>query len=39
MAESKATAPDFTLEVEVDMAACVELRARLKEVADPVPSF
>ncbi len=39
MAESKATAPDFTLEVEVDMAACVELRGRLKEVADPVPSF
>jgi pyruvate dehydrogenase E2 component (dihydrolipoamide acetyltransferase) len=39
MAESKATAPDFTLEVEVDMAACVELRGRLKELADPVPSF
>jgi pyruvate dehydrogenase E2 component (dihydrolipoyllysine-residue acetyltransferase) len=39
MAESKATAPDFTLEVEVDMSACVELRARLKEVSDPAPSF
>ena len=39
MAESKATAPDFTLEVEVDMTACVELRGRLKEVADPAPSF
>jgi pyruvate dehydrogenase E2 component (dihydrolipoamide acetyltransferase) len=39
MAESKATAPDFTLEVEVDMTACVELRSRLKEVADPAPSF
>ncbi len=39
MAESKATAPDFTLEIEVDMAACVELRARLKEVTDPAPSL
>jgi pyruvate dehydrogenase E2 component (dihydrolipoyllysine-residue acetyltransferase) len=39
MAESKATAPDFTLEVEVDMTACVELRGRLKEVSDPAPSF
>jgi pyruvate dehydrogenase E2 component (dihydrolipoamide acetyltransferase) len=39
MAESKATAPDFTLEIEVDMAACVELRGRLKEVTDPAPSL
>jgi pyruvate dehydrogenase E2 component (dihydrolipoyllysine-residue acetyltransferase) len=39
MAESKATAPDFTLEVEVEMGGCVELRQRLKEVADPVPSI
>jgi pyruvate dehydrogenase E2 component (dihydrolipoamide acetyltransferase) len=39
MAESKATAPDFLLEAEVDMSAAVELRARLKEVADPAPSF
>jgi pyruvate dehydrogenase E2 component (dihydrolipoamide acetyltransferase) len=39
MAESKATAPDFTLEVEVEMGACIELRKRLKEVADPVPSI
>ena len=39
MAESKATAPDFTLEVEVEMGACVELRQRLKQVADPVPSI
>jgi pyruvate dehydrogenase E2 component (dihydrolipoamide acetyltransferase) len=39
MAESKATAPDFMLSVEVDMTACVELRARLKEVSDPAPSF
>jgi pyruvate dehydrogenase E2 component (dihydrolipoamide acetyltransferase) len=39
MAESKATAPDFQLVAEVDMSAAVELRARLKEVADPAPSF
>jgi pyruvate dehydrogenase E2 component (dihydrolipoamide acetyltransferase) len=38
MAESKATAPDYSLNVEIDMGACVELRARLKEVADPAPS-
>lgn len=39
MAESKATAPDFQLQVEIDMASCVELRARLKQVADPAPSL
>jgi pyruvate dehydrogenase E2 component (dihydrolipoamide acetyltransferase) len=39
MSESKATAPDFQLVAEVDMSAAVELRARLKEVADPAPSF
>jgi pyruvate dehydrogenase E2 component (dihydrolipoamide acetyltransferase) len=39
MAESKATAPDFALSLEVDMTRCVELRERLKEVADPAPSF
>ena len=41
MAESKATAPDFALEVEVDMTLCIELRARLKETAGDgaVPSF
>jgi pyruvate dehydrogenase E2 component (dihydrolipoamide acetyltransferase) len=39
MAESKATAPDFALTLEVDMTACIELRERLKEVADPAPSF
>jgi pyruvate dehydrogenase E2 component (dihydrolipoamide acetyltransferase) len=39
MAESKATAPEFQLNMEVDMSGCVELRARLKEVADPTPSF
>ena len=39
MAESKATAPDFALSLDVDMTACVELRERLKEVTDPAPSF
>ena len=39
MAESKATAPDYSLTAEIDMTGCVELRARLKEVADPAPSF
>ena len=39
MAESKATAPDFQLVADVDMSAAVELRSRLKEVADPAPSF
>ena len=39
MAESKATAPDFALSLDVDMSRCVELRQRLKEVADPVPSI
>jgi pyruvate dehydrogenase E2 component (dihydrolipoamide acetyltransferase) len=39
MAESKATAPDFQLVAEVDMSAAVVLRQRLKEVADPAPSF
>jgi pyruvate dehydrogenase E2 component (dihydrolipoamide acetyltransferase) len=39
MAESKATAPDFSLEAEVDMSTAVELRARLKEMTDPAPSF
>jgi pyruvate dehydrogenase E2 component (dihydrolipoamide acetyltransferase) len=39
MAESKATAPDFTLEVEIDMSLCVELRERLKQVEGKPPSF
>jgi pyruvate dehydrogenase E2 component (dihydrolipoamide acetyltransferase) len=30
MAESRATIPDFTLQAEVDMGACVEMRAALK---------
>ena len=39
MAESKATAPDYVLHMQVDMSLCVELRKRLKEVEDPAPSF
>ena len=39
MAESKATAPDFSIALNVDMTAAVELRERLKEVSDPAPSF
>src|SRR5215207_3761700 len=39
MAESKATAPDFSISLTVDMTDAVELRARLREVSDPAPSF
>jgi pyruvate dehydrogenase E2 component (dihydrolipoamide acetyltransferase) len=39
MAESKATAPDFALTVEVDMTACVELREQLKNLTEKAPSF
>jgi pyruvate dehydrogenase E2 component (dihydrolipoamide acetyltransferase) len=39
MAESKATAPDFTLTVDVDMTLAVELRSRLKEVTEDAPSY
>jgi pyruvate dehydrogenase E2 component (dihydrolipoamide acetyltransferase) len=39
MAESKATAPDFALEVEIDMTAAVELREQLKEMTEKAPSF
>jgi pyruvate dehydrogenase E2 component (dihydrolipoamide acetyltransferase) len=39
MAESRATVPDFELRCEVDMTAVVELRGRLREVADPAPSY
>ena len=37
MAESKATAPDFPLELDVDMTLCIELRERLKQQTDPRP--
>jgi pyruvate dehydrogenase E2 component (dihydrolipoamide acetyltransferase) len=42
MAESKATAPHFYLQAEVDMSRAVEARARIKAAAgegDVVPSF
>jgi pyruvate dehydrogenase E2 component (dihydrolipoamide acetyltransferase) len=42
MSESKATAPHFYLEAEVDMSRCVEARARIKASAkdgEVVPSF
>jgi pyruvate dehydrogenase E2 component (dihydrolipoamide acetyltransferase) len=42
MAESKATAPHFYLQVEVDMSRCVAARTKLKQDAaegDIVPSF
>jgi pyruvate dehydrogenase E2 component (dihydrolipoamide acetyltransferase) len=39
MAESRAVVPDFTLEVEIDMDACLELREQLKQHADPAPSI
>jgi pyruvate dehydrogenase E2 component (dihydrolipoamide acetyltransferase) len=41
MAESKATAPDFVITVEVDMDAAVEFRKQLKAASgdDPAPSF
>ncbi len=35
MAESRATIPDFTLEIEVDMEACIELRSELGRLARP----
>ena len=43
MAESKATAPEFVLNAEIDMTAAKELRVQLKEMAlssdRPAPSF
>jgi pyruvate dehydrogenase E2 component (dihydrolipoamide acetyltransferase) len=42
MSESKATAPHFYLEAEIDMSRAVAARARIKELAgegDVVPSF
>jgi pyruvate dehydrogenase E2 component (dihydrolipoamide acetyltransferase) len=39
MAESKATVPDFALDMDIDMEAAVAMRAQLKQVADVVPSF
>jgi pyruvate dehydrogenase E2 component (dihydrolipoamide acetyltransferase) len=39
MAESKASAPDFALHVEIDMTEAIALRSRLKALLDPAPSF
>src|SRR6185312_538747 len=42
MAESKATAPHFYLQSEIDMSACVDARARIKAMGgegEVVPSF
>jgi pyruvate dehydrogenase E2 component (dihydrolipoamide acetyltransferase) len=39
MAESKATVPDFSLELDVDMTLCIELRERLKAQTDRAPSY
>lgn len=39
MAESRATIPDFALQVDVDMTAALEMRSALKQFADPVPSL
>jgi pyruvate dehydrogenase E2 component (dihydrolipoamide acetyltransferase) len=35
MAESKATIPEFTLRIDVDMQECVALRAELKRISQP----
>jgi pyruvate dehydrogenase E2 component (dihydrolipoamide acetyltransferase) len=40
MAESKATIPDFSLRAEIDMGACVALRAELKRLSpEQAPTF
>jgi pyruvate dehydrogenase E2 component (dihydrolipoamide acetyltransferase) len=39
MAESKATAPDYSLSIEVDMSLAVELRKRLKDATEHPPSY
>jgi pyruvate dehydrogenase E2 component (dihydrolipoamide acetyltransferase) len=39
MAESKATAPDYALEAEIDMTEAVKLRERLKAMTEKPPSF
>jgi pyruvate dehydrogenase E2 component (dihydrolipoamide acetyltransferase) len=39
MAESKATAPDFALSVDIDMTEAVALRAKLKEMTEKAPSY
>ncbi|MBV9607295.1 MAG: 2-oxo acid dehydrogenase subunit E2 [Solirubrobacterales bacterium] len=39
MAESRATVPDFEVEVEIDMDDCMGLREELAAHADPAPSI
>ena len=39
MVESRATVPDFALEVAVDMTAALAMRAELKLLVDPAPSL
>ncbi|HUN79517.1 MAG TPA: dihydrolipoamide acetyltransferase family protein [Solirubrobacteraceae bacterium] len=40
MAESKATIPDFTLQVDIDMEACVALRGELKRLSpEEAPTY
>jgi pyruvate dehydrogenase E2 component (dihydrolipoamide acetyltransferase) len=39
MVQSRATVPEFELEVEIDMGACLELRSQLADHADPPPSI
>ncbi len=38
MAESRASVPEFTLEVDVDMSATLDLRVRIKPLTEPAPS-
>ncbi|MGB0889733.1 MAG: 2-oxo acid dehydrogenase subunit E2, partial [Solirubrobacterales bacterium] len=39
MAESKATAPEFFVETEVDMTMAVAFREQLRSAIDPLPSY
>src|SRR5215217_5550156 len=39
MAESKATAPDYSLVVDVDMTLAVQLRERVRDSSERAPSF
>ncbi|MFY9489092.1 MAG: 2-oxo acid dehydrogenase subunit E2 [Solirubrobacterales bacterium] len=39
MAESKATAPDFFVEIDVDMTSAVNFREQMKMSVQPTPSF
>ncbi len=39
MAESRTSVPDFELRSDIDMAAVVNLRERLREITDPLPSY